>query len=416
MVVGLHQLQPGHVHIQIHLLLDSLVARAQRLDLRIRQRRLVHVVARADGAFARHDLRDELLLVFKRLKQIGVECAVGHIVVDLHLPVQVALPDDAPIALRHVRRTPTDVQMMHGDKQPLHVGPGAHLRRAAQQHAHLTGTNLGKQFLLFSLGIRMMDERDFALRHARADQLRADVVIDVERPVALRRAHVAKDELRQLLLPALLPDSQHVAHAGVQLAAGIVRQQGIHQALIQADLPAVRRDGEHVVHGRVNRTGVNGGGALGQRFHHFLLKLGRLRHDGFKPRLRDREVQLVAGLHVRDLLEQIHQLRQIEELGEPGSRPVARALRSQLNSRRRLSEGGRPLVKMRQSLLPKRFVLQIALHGVQLCHRVAHGRARGKDHALAACQLVHVPTLGEHVARLLRLARGQARNVAHFGI
>ena len=259
----------------------------------------------------------------------------------------------------------------------------------------------------------MMDARDFALRHARADQLRADVVIDVERPVALRRAHVAKDELRQLLLPALLPDSQHVAHAGVHLAAGIVRQQGIHQALIQADLPAVRRDGEHVVHGRVNRTGVNGGGALGQRFHHFLLKLGRLRHDGFKPRLRDREVQLVAGLHVR---EQIHQLRQIEELGEPGSRPVARALRSQLNSRRRLSEGGRPLVKMRQSLLPKRFVLQIALHGVQLCHRVAHGRARGKDHALAACQLVHVPTLGEHVARLLRLARGQARNVAHFGI
>ena len=56
LVVGLQQLQPGHVHIQIHALLDARVPGAQRLDLRKGQRRLVHIVAAPHRRFGGHDL------------------------------------------------------------------------------------------------------------------------------------------------------------------------------------------------------------------------------------------------------------------------------------------------------------------------------------------------------------------------
>ena len=34
-------------------------------------------------------------------------------------------------------------------------------------------------------------------------------------------------------------------------------------------------------------------------------------------------MELVGGLYIRNLFEQVHQLRQVEELGEPGPGPVA---------------------------------------------------------------------------------------------
>ena len=51
--------------------------------------------------------------------------------------------------------------------------------------------------------------------------------------------------------------------------------------------------------------------------------LGRLGHNVVVFHLRRGQVQLVGGLDVRDLLEQIHQFWQIEKLGEAGPRPVA---------------------------------------------------------------------------------------------
>jgi hypothetical protein len=50
-VAGLHELQAGNVHIQVHLLFNSLVSCAQRLDLCVGKSSLVHVLAGANRGF-----------------------------------------------------------------------------------------------------------------------------------------------------------------------------------------------------------------------------------------------------------------------------------------------------------------------------------------------------------------------------
>ncbi len=65
-----------------------------------------------------------------------------------------------------------------------------------------------------------------------------------------------------LLLPAVLPDLQHIPHTGIQFAGRVIGQQRIHQPLVKADFPAVIRDAEHVVLGRIHSTGMRLGCTL----------------------------------------------------------------------------------------------------------------------------------------------------------
>jgi len=51
LMAGLHELQTGNIHIQVHLLLDTLVSGAQRLDLGIGKGGLVHVLAGTNRGF-----------------------------------------------------------------------------------------------------------------------------------------------------------------------------------------------------------------------------------------------------------------------------------------------------------------------------------------------------------------------------
>ena len=51
LVVGFQHLELCHLHIQIHLLLDERISGAQCLDLRIRKRLLVHILAGAHRRF-----------------------------------------------------------------------------------------------------------------------------------------------------------------------------------------------------------------------------------------------------------------------------------------------------------------------------------------------------------------------------
>ncbi len=62
-------------------------------------------------------------------------------------------------------------------------------------------------------------------------------------------------------------------------------------------------------------------------------------------------MQLVGGLDVRNLLEHVHQFRQVEELRKSGSGTVAGSLRCKLNGRGRLTKGGCPAVEMGQLFL-----------------------------------------------------------------
>ena len=192
LVIGAEDFQPRHVHIQIHLFPDERVSGAQRLDLRVGERLLVHIVAGAHRGFAGHDLGDKFLLVFQRLIEVGVEDPLRHILVDLHLLVLVALPDDAPVALGHVGGAPAHIQMVDRHKPVLHVGPGPHFLRGAEQDAHLARPYFPEQFFLFGVGVRGMDKCDLIRGDSGSHQLVPDVIVDIESPVALGGGQVAE--------------------------------------------------------------------------------------------------------------------------------------------------------------------------------------------------------------------------------
>ena len=116
-----------------------------------------------------------------------------------------------------------------------------------------------------------MDELDLAFWHTGGDQLFANIIVDIEVAIVLWCREVAEQKLGQLLVFALLPDFQHVLHTDVQLAVGVVRQHGVHQANIQADLAPIVGDAEHIVHGRIHDTRVDIYGTFAQFLHHLFL-------------------------------------------------------------------------------------------------------------------------------------------------
>ena len=295
---------------------------------------------------------------------------------------------------------------MHRHKSGLDVGARSHFCSASEQNSHITRAHFGEQCRLFCFGICVVDKLDFVFRYTGSNQLFANVIVDVKVAVVFRRREVAEQKLGQLLVFAFLPDLQHVLNAYVQLAVGVVRQHGVHQAHIQADLSAIVGDAEHIVHGRIHDAGVDISGTFAQFLHHFLLNFGRLCHHGFKLCDRHRQMKLVASFNVRNLLEHGHQLREVEKLGEPGAGTVAGTLRGKFNGRGRLTKGGCPAVEVRQLFLLQGAVLEVPHDRVQLGHGVAHRGAGSEYHATPAGDLVQIAALAEHIAGFLGFAGG----------
>ena len=82
-------------------------------------------------------------------------------------------------------------------------------------------------------------------------------------------------------------------------------------------------DFQHIIHGWVNGTAMNSRSSLGQLCHHSFLMLGGLYHHSLELCFRNRQIQLIGSLDVRNFLEHIHKLWQIEELCKSGSGSVA---------------------------------------------------------------------------------------------
>ena len=273
-----------------------------------------------------------------------------------------------------------------------------------------------------------MDEGDLLRGHPAPDQLAANVLINVGkrrfflgqgflvRGAPGGRGHVTEDKLGQLIGLALAPVFQDVLHAEVDLCSGLVGKQRVNQTLIQSELAPVRGDLQHIVLFRVNRTVVDLGSPFRKSFYEFLLNVRGLGYDVVVFDLRRRKVELVGGFYVRDLPEEGHELRQIEELSKPRPRPVARSLRGQLQGGCGLSEPGGPAVEVAHSHLLEPVVLQVAVDGVHLRHGVGDRGAGRKDHAAVVCQLVQITALVEQVRGFLRVGGGQARDVSHLRV
>ena len=350
-MVRFQHFQTRHINIQVHLFLDPAVTGAQCFDLRIAECLLIHIVTGSHRRFAGHNLRNKFLLVLQRLVKVSVKSAFRHILVDLNLFVSVALADDTPISLCHIGRTPAHIQVMDSHKQVLAVGASPHLLRGAEQHPHLTRAHFSKEFFFLYLVVRIMNESNFFCRNAPCDQLCLDVVIDIKRTVIFWGAHIAEQELRQTAFLSFLPYPEHISHTGIELAVRIIWQERVHQTLVKPDFPAIRSNFEHIVLGRINLPAVDGSRPLRERRNHFFLNLRGLHHNRLKLCFRYRQIQLVTGFYIRDFFKKVHQFRQIEKFCKPGSCPVSGSFRSQFNRRSAFPEGGRPAVKVGESLL-----------------------------------------------------------------
>ena len=396
-MVGFQQLQLGHLNVQVHFFFNHGVAAGQCLDLGIRKRLFVYIFGGADRRFAGHDLADKFLLALHKLVKVGVEGALGDIAVNVHLRVFVALPDNAPLPLLKVGRTPRTIQMVQGDELLLAVGAGAHALGAAQQDTHLTAPHLAKQIFLLYLALGVVDKGDLVFGNTQFQQLRANIIINAEGSVILWGGEVAKNHLRGALASGALPDLKHIFRALGGFAVGIAGKHGVDQPLIQRQLAAIVGDEQHIVHAAVHLAVADFLSTLRQRRHDLFLILGGFQGDVVVMRLRHGQLEHIRRLDVRHIFEYAHQLRQVIKLGKPCLGPVAGTLRGQLDGGDGLAVVRRPCVKVLQALFLQGVHLQIPLDGVKLHHAVGNGGAGGKDNAAPSGDLVEVAALHKEV-------------------
>ena len=345
-MVGFQQLQLGHLNVQIHLFLDHRVAAGQRLDLGIRKRLLIHIFGGANRRFAGHDLRYKFLLALHKLVKIGVEGALGDIAVNVYLRIFVALPDDAPLPLLKVGRTPRAFEVVQGDELLLTVGAGTHALGAAQQDTHLTAPHLAEQVFLLRLALGVVDEGDLVFGNTQFQQFRVNIIINAEGAVILWGGQVAKNHLGGTLVRGALPDLKHIFRALGGFAVGIAGKHGVDQPLIQRQLAAIVGDEQHIVHAAVHLAVADFLSALRQRRHDLFLILRWLQGDVVVMRFRHGELEHIRRLNVRHIFEYAHQLRQVIKLGEARLGVIAGAFRGQLNGGDGLAVVRRPAIEV----------------------------------------------------------------------
>jgi hypothetical protein len=174
---------------------------------------------------------------------VCVKRAVCRVSVYRDFVVAVALPDNAAGALFQISRTPRAVYVVRGYQTVLDVGACAHLKRTAEQYAHTSLPHLCEQFFFLRFSVGVVNESYLMFGYAALYQLCANVVIDVETPVFVRRGKIRKDQLRQFVASRFLPYLIHSISTGVYLAALKVGQKGIYKALVKPDFTSVRRVG-----------------------------------------------------------------------------------------------------------------------------------------------------------------------------
>ena len=118
-----------------------------------------------------------------------------------------------------------------------------------------------------------------------------------------RCGEVAEDELGELICLSVLPDGIDIVHAHIDLAACLIRQIGIDDALVKPQLAPVRRNLEHIVGACVHDSRMDFSGTLGKLLHHAFLNLCRLCHDVVIDGRRRGQMKLIRRLDVGGFLE-----------------------------------------------------------------------------------------------------------------
>ena len=104
----------------------------------------------------------------------------------------------------------------------------------------------------------------------------------------LWRGQVTEHELGQFVGLSLVPDAIDVFYTQIYLAGRLVRQIGIDNTLVKAQLTTIRGDLQHIVHRSIDNTGMDFGSSFGQLLHHGLLDLRWLSNNIVINRCRSR--------------------------------------------------------------------------------------------------------------------------------
>ena len=251
--------QPGEARdfgVDAGLLDDERIAGGDGLDLGVSEGCAIDILDAAQVAFARHHLRDEPRFALQHLPEIGVETLLGHVAMELHFRVRVALAQDAALALFDIGRPPRRIEMMQRDEPFLHVGAGTHLLRAAEENADFAGAHVAKQIELRRVAVVILHELDLGRRHAEFHQLVAHVFINGEALAPGRRGEITEDPLRGTPLRRLAPDACNLRHGAVDLAVGMIGEGSVMQPQVERGFPSVGGDEQHVVLARIHAAGA----------------------------------------------------------------------------------------------------------------------------------------------------------------
>ena len=357
--------------------MDVGVAGGQRLDVGEGHHVGVEVRGLAGGALRAHELADEPLLAFHGLVAVRVERALGHVPVVAHVVVRVALALDSAEALFQVGGPPWAVEVVDRGEAFLHVGAGAELLGASHQHADLAGSDFGEQ-LLASGGVvaGVVHERYLLGGHAQLDEAVLEVLVGV--PSARRgRARVAEDELRAQAWRLLLPDPGDVLGACLDLAVlqGAVVLVAFEELGVEGDLSPVASDPQEVVDLRRHVAVAHEVGPVGQFLHLLLLAVGDGHGDGHLLQFGQRQLDVVVGDHVGELLHRVHQFGQVLEAREPLLDLESVAFGLQFHGGYYLAVGASPCGERVEALGLEGSGREVALHVVQLAHGVGDRRA-----------------------------------------
>ena len=77
-------------------------------------------------------------------------------------------------------RPPRCIQVMKRGEPSLNISAGPHLLGRSEQYPYTTGVHSVEEQFLRYVTIGVMDKRDLACGDARSDELRTDIVINVE--------------------------------------------------------------------------------------------------------------------------------------------------------------------------------------------------------------------------------------------
>ena len=176
-------------------------------------------------------MRNKLLFVFDQLIAVGVKCGFGYINKDRNLFVHVTLPHHASIALGNISWPPWAIKVMECTQPRLYVGASAHLLGATHQHANRSAADFAEQLSLLGFRIGIMDELYLLFGNAARHQFVPNIVVHIK-AVRTGCAQIAEDHLRGALRLCSFPNGKDPLHAGICLTVGVIRQQGIHKALV----------------------------------------------------------------------------------------------------------------------------------------------------------------------------------------